>query len=86
MSIRIVISGKEVESPLARFLIGLLTFVVLTLFGVVFIVVILPLIGVTLLFSFGIFIVIALVSLISLLIALAVYEYHNNKQKRLEKM
>lgn len=86
MSIRIVINGKEVESPLARFLIGFLAFVVLTLFGVVFIVVILPLIGVTLVLSFGIFIVIAVVSLMSLLIALMAYQSHNKKQDRLKKL
>lgn len=86
MGIRIVINGKEVESPLARFLIGLLAFVVLTLFSVVFILFFLPLIGVTLVLSFGIFIVIALVSLIALLFALAAYQYHNRKQERLEKL
>lgn len=85
MSIRIVINGKEVKSPLARFLIGLLGVVVLTLFGVVFVVVILPLIGVTLVLSFGIVLMIILASFISILVALGSYQYHENKQKRLEK-
>lgn len=84
MSVRVFINGEEVESPLARFLIGFLGVVILTLLGVLFVIVILPLIGITLVLSFGIFALIVLASFVSILIALAAYNHHDRKKKRLE--
>ena len=85
MNIRIVINGKDVESPIARFSIGLLAVVGLTLAGVVLVLVVFPLIGITLVLTFGIFLVIALSSLISVFVALAAYQHLEKKQNRLEK-
>ncbi len=85
MSVRIVIDGKEVKSPFVKFLVGLLSFVILTLFGVVSVFFILPLIGVTIVVSLGIFVAIVLAALTSFLIVLAVYRQNEKKQKRLVK-
>jgi len=85
MSIRVLIKGKEVKSPLARFFIGLWAVILSTLIGIVFVFVILPLMGVTLVLTLSVIAIIVLVVLVTLLVTLAAFQYHNRNQKLLNK-
>lgn len=84
MRIRIVINGREVENPLSRFLLGLFAVLILTLFGVVVVVFILPLVGVTLILSFSLVAYIILASLAFTLASLATRQHRSKKQRRLK--
>ncbi|HEY5700512.1 MAG TPA: hypothetical protein VIT83_00310 [Gammaproteobacteria bacterium] len=66
MPTRIVINGKEVESPLAKALVGFVTFAVLAALASVFVFLFLPLVGIAVTMAVGIVIVI----LIALVFAL----------------
>lgn len=81
MSIKIILQGREVKNPLARFFFGLLEVVLLTLFGAVSVVLILPLIGVTLVLSIGMVAFIVFVCLVLALVCLASYQHRNKKLK-----
>ena len=84
MFIKIVINGEEVKNPLAKALLNLLIVLLLTLFGVVFIVFVLPLIGITLLVSFSV-VAFLVFSSFFVLVSLGFYQRRAKHGKRLEK-
>ena len=70
MPTRIVINGREVESPLAKALLGFVTFAVLAALASVFVFLVLPLVGIAVTMAVGIVIVVvvALVLAVPLLL------------------
>ena len=84
MSIKVVINGSEVKNPIAKLFFGSLAIVILSLLGVVFVVFILPLIGITLALSYGLVAIIVLVSAVVILVSLMTRQDLANKQKRLK--
>lgn len=84
MCIKVVINGSEVKNPIAKLFLGSLAIVILSFLGVVFVVFILPLIGITLVLSFGLVAIIVLVSAVLILVSLMTRQDLANKQKRLK--
>ena len=68
MPVRIVIDGREVRNPLARFALALVALLLLMVFLGLVVFVILPLIGVVVTLSLGTVAVMILVSMISALV------------------
>ena len=81
MSFRVVINGKEVKNPLVKYSIGFISFIALTLFGILFAVLILPLIGITLVVTLSTVLVIAAISLMIVAIALSSHQQQGNNNK-----
>lgn len=80
MSIRIIINGQEIEHPLVKFTVSLLALIVFVVFSALLVFIILPLIGITLVVSLGIFIAVFLGVSLSLLVAMLIFKHTGNRQ------